>query len=105
MRGLRTPSVSIIVRTLNEAKFLPECLQEIGKQAYSGSVEVVVVDSGSTDETVCIAADFVQKLSISQNQSLHLAGRLILAVPLVVARYWCYFQHIVFPIMKIGCKI
>ena len=62
MRGLRTPSVSIIVRTLNEAKFLPECLQEIGKQAYSGSVEVVVVDSGSTDETVCIAADFGAKI-------------------------------------------
>lgn len=56
------PPVSIIVRTLNEAKFLPECLQRIDEQNYGGPIEVVVVDSGSTDETVKIATDFGAKI-------------------------------------------
>ena len=57
-----TPAVSIIVRTLNEAKFLPECLQKIDEQKYGGPVEVIVVDSGSTDDTVKIASDFGSKV-------------------------------------------
>jgi len=59
--SLITP-VSIIVRTLNEAKFLPECLQKIDEQNYGGPVEVVVVDSGSTDDSVKIAAEFGAKI-------------------------------------------
>lgn len=57
MKRLSLPSVSIIIRTLNEAKFLPECLQKIVTQTYAGSVELVVVDSGSTDETIQIAEE------------------------------------------------
>ena len=62
MINASTPVVSIVVRTLNEAKFLPECLQKIEKQNYLGPVEVVVVDSGSTDDTVKIATDFGAKI-------------------------------------------
>ena len=40
MTVLCTPAVSIIVRTLNEVKFLPECLQKIDEQNYSGPIEV-----------------------------------------------------------------
>lgn len=62
MTNAHTPAVSIIVRTLNEAKFLPECLQKIGEQKYGGPVEIVVVDSGSTDDTVRIASNFNAKI-------------------------------------------
>ena len=62
MTVLYTPAISIIIRTLNEAKFLPECLQKIGEQKYGGPVEVVVVDSGSTDDTIKIASDFGSKV-------------------------------------------
>lgn len=62
MTVICTPSVSIIVRTLNEAKFLPECLLKIGEQKYGGPVEVVVVDSGSTDDTIKIATEFGSKV-------------------------------------------
>ena len=48
--------VSIIIRTLNEASHLDELLTMIARQdATDLSCEVVIVDSGSTDDTVKIA--------------------------------------------------
>jgi glycosyltransferase involved in cell wall biosynthesis len=48
--------VSIVIRTLNEARYLDNLLAMIGRQTVSGlEVETVVIDSGSTDPTVDIA--------------------------------------------------
>ena len=50
---------SIIIRTYNEAKHLPELLQKIDTQKQSDiEHEIVVVDSGSTDETLVVARQF-----------------------------------------------
>lgn len=51
--------VSVIIRTLNEAKYLGELLAKI-QQQQSDNVypEVIVVDSGSTDQTLEIATMF-----------------------------------------------
>lgn len=49
------PKVSIIIRTLNEAKYLPECLNSLQEQSYNGEIETIIVDSGSTDGTLDIA--------------------------------------------------
>lgn len=47
---------SIVIRTLNEARYLGELLESIHKQNTDGiNYEVVLVDSGSTDETLAIA--------------------------------------------------
>ena len=50
--------VSIIIRALNEAKWLGQALQACKDQTLDGdtSVELVLVDSGSTDDTLDIAA-------------------------------------------------
>lgn len=48
--------LSVVIRTLNEARHLPDLLGAIGKQQLDGhTVEIVLVDSGSTDDTVKIA--------------------------------------------------
>jgi glycosyltransferase involved in cell wall biosynthesis len=48
--------ISVVIRTLNEARHLPELLAGIARQQLSGgSCEVVLVDSGSTDGTLQIA--------------------------------------------------
>jgi glycosyltransferase involved in cell wall biosynthesis len=48
--------VSIVVRTLNEARHLPELLAAIESQQTAGlEVEIVIVDSGSNDGTLEIA--------------------------------------------------
>lgn len=49
---------SIVIRTYNEAKWLPEALQGVAAQHTDGlAVETVVVDSGSTDATREIATE------------------------------------------------
>lgn len=48
--------ISIVIRTLNEAKYLGECLDAIAAQDTGDLlVEVVMVDSGSTDDTMELA--------------------------------------------------
>ena len=48
--------VSVVIRTLNEAKYLGELLEGIANQQTNGlECEVVLVDSGSTDQTLSIA--------------------------------------------------
>jgi glycosyltransferase involved in cell wall biosynthesis len=50
--------VSLVVRTLNEARYLPELLASVRKQQTGRfEVEVVLIDSGSTDGTLEIARD------------------------------------------------
>ncbi len=49
-------SVSIVIRTYNEDKHLPELLTRIGEQELDGrKLETILVDSGSTDNTLSIA--------------------------------------------------
>lgn len=56
-RGRRPDDgVSVVIRTLDEQRALPATLAAIRAQAGVGPVEVVVVDSGSTDATRDIAA-------------------------------------------------
>lgn len=53
--------LSVIIPTINEEKYLNEtlqCLQKLDPQAY----EVIVVDGGSTDQTLSIASRFPVKI-------------------------------------------
>jgi rhamnosyltransferase len=53
------PVCSIVVRTLNEGRYLGDLLEGIRKQDYPQAlIEVVVVDSGSTDRTLEIAEKY-----------------------------------------------
>ena len=50
-------SVSAVIPTLNAEKYLDECLDSLRSQDYSGELEIVLVDAGSTDRTLAIARE------------------------------------------------
>ncbi|WEV71262.1 glycosyltransferase [Lactobacillus sp. ESL0785] len=50
--------ISIIVAAYNEEKLLGRCLTSLAEQDFSQSYEVIVVDDGSTDQTLTIAKQF-----------------------------------------------
>ncbi|MDA7474862.1 glycosyltransferase [Planktomarina temperata] len=57
-------SVSVIIRTLNEAQYLGDLLSAIAKQrTVNIDLETVVIDSGSTDDTIKIAEAHGAKLT------------------------------------------
>ena len=51
--GVRT--VGVVIRTLNESELIGRCLETLGAQRGEFDLDVLVVDSGSTDATVEIA--------------------------------------------------
>lgn len=56
--------ISIVIRTLNEDKYLGDCLSAIAMQNVGDlSVEVVVIDSGSTDRTLEIAEAYGARIT------------------------------------------
>ena len=73
--------VSVVIRTLNEAAHLDELLTVIGSQVKDDfDVEVVIIDSGSTDGTLSIAEShgcritFITKDQFSFGRSLNMGS-------------------------------
>jgi rhamnosyltransferase len=63
------PDVSIIIRTLNEERYLPELLSSIASQKTVFSCEIILIDSGSTDNTLTVAENYnCQILHISRDE-------------------------------------
>jgi len=50
--------VSIVIRALNEAQHLPACLKRIHEQIVDIPIEIILVDSGSSDCTIQIGRSF-----------------------------------------------
>ena len=55
---MNKPHVSIIIRTLNEQLYLADLLDSINRQTFSLPFEVILIDSGSSDNTLSIATDY-----------------------------------------------
>ena len=63
MPSVTSRKVSVVIRTLNEARHLPALLDGIRRQDCPGiEVETVLVDSGSTDGTLDIARKHATKV-------------------------------------------
>ena len=56
------PSISIIIPVKNGAETLGTCLKKIVEQKYAGTKELIVLDSGSNDNSVEIAISFGAKV-------------------------------------------
>lgn len=106
------PSVSIIIRTLNEERYLPELLTSIQRQRSAFSYEVVLIDSGSTDNTLNIAERFgcrilhISRAEFSFGRSLNRACEVAHGTYLVLISGHCiprdqyWLEHLIQPLVN-----
>lgn len=68
------PRVSVIIPTCNYARFLPQAVESALHQTH-GSVEVLVVDDGSSDDTADLIREFGERVRYhyQENQGLSAA--------------------------------
>ena len=58
---MKTPETSIIIRAKNEERWIKQVLEKLFAQTYK-DFEVIVIDSGSSDETLSIVSKFSVKV-------------------------------------------
>lgn len=57
------PSVSVVIPSWNQGRFIGRTLDSILKQDYPGTIEIIVSDGGSTDETVEVLRSYGDRLT------------------------------------------
>ena len=95
--------ISIVIRTLNEGAYLDDLLVMIKRQRLDGhSVEVVVIDSGSTDNTVPIAERHGCRLTQIRKDEFSFGRSLNRGCAVSSGRFWSLFRAIAFRSVRIG---
>ena len=83
--------VSVIIRTLNEEKYLSELLNSIKKQFSNDfEAEVVIVDSGSTDKTLDIAKSFSARITFIEKEKFSFGRSLNLGCEFAIGKYFVF---------------
>lgn len=109
--------VSIVIRTLNEARYLDDVLAAIKRQdlAPEISLETVIVDSGSSDETLNIAErhgcriTHIAKAEFTFGRSLNIGCEFAAGEILVFLSGHCvpissdWLMHLITPLIKGQC--
>ncbi len=63
------PRVSVVIPCFNGARWLTEAIESVLAQTQS-NIEIIVVDDGSTDESLAIAASFGDRVLLERQQRL-----------------------------------
>lgn len=83
-------NTSVLILTRNEARNIRQCLDAVFAQEGPAPPEVILIDSGSTDHTVELAARYPLKLYRLANKSFHHARTRNLAAELAQGEYLVY---------------
>ena len=67
IKDMQYPKVSLIIPAFNEEKYIRDCLTCATKNG-KGLFEIIVVDNGSTDQTVAIIKDFPTVKLLHENR-------------------------------------
>jgi 2-desacetyl-2-hydroxyethyl bacteriochlorophyllide A dehydrogenase len=83
---MRQTEISVVIRTYNEEKFLPDLLQTLNQQSCQ-NFETIVVDSGSMDRTREIAVQKADKLLRIQSHDFTFGHSLNVGIRNASGRY------------------
>ena len=92
-----TVETSIVIRTLNEAKFLERLLAGIHEQNYE-DWEIILVDSGSTDGTLDIAKRYSDSIHHIPQEEFTFGRSLNLGCEMAKGRYLVFASGHVWPV-------
>jgi rhamnosyltransferase len=90
--------VSIIILTKNAGQNFAPLLQHISTQKFDGLYEVLVIDSGSTDDTLKTAKEFPVKITQIEPQAFHHGKTRNLGAELSSGRILVYITQDALPI-------
>ena len=79
----------MVIRTLNEAELIGTCLETLGRQRSDFDLDVLVVDSGSTDATVEIARSHGARVHAVRPDDFDYSTALNVGHRACVAAIWC----------------
>ena len=96
--GLRKMDISIVVLTKNAGDGFGTLLQRLFSQKFNGDYEVIVIDSGSTDNTVVVAQGFPVKMTRIRAEEFHFSKTRNLAAELSNGRILVYISQDALPL-------
>jgi len=91
---------SVVIPTKNGEKWIGECLEAVHSQEGVGQVEVVVVDSGSTDNTREIARRYPVRIVEIATKDFHHARTRNYAATLTAGKYLVFLSQDAVPANK-----
>jgi glycosyltransferase involved in cell wall biosynthesis len=89
--------ISVVIPTKNGARCIGECLEAVYSQEGVGRVEVVMVDSGSTDGTLEIARKFPVRIVEIPAEDFHHARTRNYAATLAAGKYLVFLSQDAIP--------
>lgn len=81
-----TPLITVIIPCYNGANYVHRCLDSIRRQSFR-DLEVLLIDDGSTDDSVALAAEYTEVTVISNESNRGLAYTRNRGVQLARGRY------------------
>lgn len=95
---MNTVDTSIIILTKNGGNNFPQLLERIFSQQYSGSYEVIIIDSGSTDGTIEEARKYSVKLLEIKPAEFHHGHTRNVGAELARGQYLVYITQDALPL-------
>lgn len=89
-----TPKVSVVVPAYNAAKYLPRCVESILQQT-NRSLEVLVINDGSTDNTATIADDYAlrdSRVKVSHQSNAGVSAARNCGLDLAKGEFVCFID-------------
>ena len=87
-----TPLVSVLIPAYNSREYIQECIYSVVNQSYA-NIEIVVVDDGSTDDTVGICRSLDYQITLIEQQNTGRGGARDRALKNANGEYIAFLDH------------